>query len=245
MLENVTSYTSNEDMIASAYDLIATLARESIEERGVFSLALSGGSTPRALFERFRDNSGEQFLPWRDVHIFWGDERCVPPDDNDSNYRMANDAFISSIAIPDSNVHRMRGEISPGEGAALYSMEMELFFGRSASSAAGFPEFDLILLGLGPDGHTASIFPESVAETEVAHPVIATEASPGIEPKDRITLTFPVLNNARNVLFLVAGESKRNVLESVSGDTRESSPYPSAKVNPRGNLYWYWAHGPR
>ncbi len=167
-------------------------------------VALSGGSTPRALFGLLASDEFAGRVDWRTVDVFWGDERTVPPDHADSNYRMANETLLSHVPIPESNVHRMRGELEPDEAARQYETELADVFGEATATKP--PQFDLILLGIGGDGHTASLFPGTVAlsirdRLVVANPVPQQQTT-------RLSLTVPVLHAAREVLFLVTGADK-------------------------------------
>jgi 6-phosphogluconolactonase len=207
------------------------LALESVEEAGRMTVALSGGSTPKHLYSLLALPDYKDRIPWKNVQLFWGDERCVPPDHSESNFRMAQEALLSRIQIPAENIHRMSGEIQPQAAAAEYEKELQKFFGLNSG---GLPRFDLILLGIGEDGHTASLFPGSNALNETKRLVVA----PFIEKLKsfRLTLTLPVLNNAANLGFLVAGPSKADaVKQAFSG----SSDLPAARVQPvNGKLTW-------
>jgi 6-phosphogluconolactonase len=173
-----------------------------------FCVALAGGNTPRRVYELL---AAEQFGPrvrWPQVNLFFGDERCVPPDHPDSNYLMADEALISKVAIPAQNVHRIVGEKSPSEAASLYEDELKAFF-----AGASWPRFDLVFLGMGEDGHTASLFPGSHALAERSKWVVPTKAP--ASGQDRITLTVPVFNHASRVIFLVTGAGKAERLAQV------------------------------
>jgi len=190
------------------------------------AVALSGGSTPRRLFELLSRAPYKDKVPWPQVHLFWGDERCVPPDHADSNYRMTREMLLDHIDIPPQNVHRVRGELPPPQAAQEYRAELESILGPS-------PRFDLILLGMGSDGHTASLFPDSSALDEREQAAVAVYA----EHLDswRVTLTLPVLNRARHVLFLVTGATKARALARI----RAGEPLPAARVRPDpGTLTW-------
>jgi 6-phosphogluconolactonase len=206
------------------------LAEAGIQERGRFSVALSGGNTPRAVYFLLADEHKE--LPWDRIHIFFGDERCVPPDHPDSNFRMASESLLSKVPIPEENVHRIRAEQEPEAAAKDYDEQLTEFFHLNDHD---WPRFDLIFLGLGDDGHTASLFPGSSALTDVSSRVAAN----WVEKLKtfRITLTFPVLNHAAEVIFLVSGKSKVQILSAVlrPGDRR----YPAQGVQPKnGRLLW-------
>ncbi len=204
-------------------------AGETVARAGRFAVALSGGSTPAALYSllaaEFRDR-----VDWPRVHLFWGDERCVPPDHPDSNFRMTREHLLDRIQLPPENIHRMQGETEPVAAAAAYESELRKFF------SAGLPRFDLVLLGLGEDGHTASLFPGSSALKETEHWVAAVYVDK--LRSHRLTLTLPVINAAVHVAFLVAGASKAAIVKEILGSANASS-YPAAQVMPaRGQLTW-------
>lgn len=203
------------------------LASEAIQAGNRFTIALSGGSTPARLYSLLAEP--DFGLPWESVHLFWGDERCVPPDHAESNYRMADEALISRLAVPAGNVHRMRGELRPDEGARAYDELLAAFF------SSPWPRFDLVLLGIGEDGHTASLFPGSSALREASSAVAATYVER--LASHRLTLTPPAINNADNVVFLVSGESKAAILREVIEGEHKPFQLPAQLVRPdRGQL---------
>jgi len=226
-----------EDLAAAAAAEFAARARAAVSQHGRFTVALCGGSTPNRLYallaERRRPGKGRP--PWGKVHVFWGDERVVPPGHSDSNFRAVNEALLAKVPIPQANVHRIRTEArNPAAAAALYEQELRRFF----SLAPGrFPRFDLVLLGLGADGHTASLFPDS----EVLREETRLVAAP-LVPKlgtHRITLTLPVLNSAQAVMFLVSGGHKAEALARALEGGTGSEALPPRLVRPRdGTLLW-------
>jgi 6-phosphogluconolactonase len=225
---NLSVYESPEDLAEVAAQAFASKAAEAIEERGRFAVVLAGGSTPKAAYEILaRDTAGT--IAWNDVHVFFGDERSVPPDHEDSNYRMAREALLDHVSA--GGVHRMRGELPPDEAASSYEDELRGFFG-----AEGHPRFDLILLGIGGDGHTASLFPETPA-LEVTDRWVVANPVPKLDTI-RITLTAPVLNAARAVNFLVAGESKAGALKEILEGDADPRRYPAKLVTPPGGPTW-------
>lgn len=210
------------------------LAQHSVREKGRFAVALSGGSTPRALYALLATPEFKRQAPWSEVHLFWGDERCVPPDHADSNYRMAREFLLANIEIPGRNVHRLAGEKEPAAAAAEYEGELKNFF-RLAPGA--FPRFDLILLGLGEDGHTASLFPGTDALKEAQHLVVANYVAK--LNTHRLTVTFPVLNHGAAVIFLVAGAIKAPVVKEILNDGGAAARFPAARVQASdGRLVW-------
>lgn len=209
-----------------------TAAEQAIAQRGRFSVALSGGNTPRSVYSLLAQQY-KTSLHWNKIHIFFGDERSVPPDHPDSNYRMANEALLSHVPIPLENVHRIRAELDPEAAAKDYENQLRSFF-QLANNA--WPRFDLILLGLGEDGHTASLFPGSSALGESSRLAAPT----WVEKKKtfRITLTYPVLNNAAEDLFIVSGAEKGEILSKVFGQPG-GSEFPSQRIHPtNGRLLW-------
>lgn len=211
----------------------ATRAETAIAQRGAFNVVLAGGSTPRQLYRRLVQPPYLDGLDWLNIHFFFGDERCVPPNHPDSNYGMAYETLLSHVPLPAANIHRIPGELPPAQAAEAYAAELKSFFGGA------LPEFDLVLLGLGEDGHTASLFPGTQAMNETESWVIAvdhTTPPPPLLP--RITLTLPVLNAARSVIFLVSGEAKAQVLASVL-DTKDDNHLPARQVDPlNGSLFF-------
>lgn len=199
-----------------------------------FTVALSGGSTPRALYSLLAEPEVARWLDWERIHLFWGDERCVPRDSSDSNYRMVWDALISRVSIPPANIHAPTGQdLDPAASAESYELEIKQFFDLSEGR---FPAFDLVLLGLGPDGHTASLFPGSAATHDDSRIVIANYVEKF--KTYRLTFTFPTINKARNVIFMVSGAAKQEALASVIEGSEP--PLPAQLVAPKfGNLEWF------
>jgi 6-phosphogluconolactonase len=196
----------------------------------VMHMALSGGSTPRRMHELLAETAG---IDWSRVHIYWGDERTVPPDHPESNYRMTRETLLDRIDIPEGNIHRMRGEIDPDESAREYEELLQQTFGTTPPDV---PRFDVVVLGVGSDGHTASLFPGTEALKERERWVVANEVPQ--QQTTRITLTYPVLNNADLVIFLAAGANKQDALKSVFSGGDEERP-PAAFVQPAGRVIWF------
>lgn len=209
-------------------------AESAVKMRGRFTVALSGGSTPRGLFGVLSTKDRDR-LPWSQMFFFWGDERHVAPDSSESNYRMAREALLSKVPIPESNIFRVDAEDPDANRAAeKYEGTLRQFF---ALGPTDFPEFDLILLGMGPDGHTASLFPQSKGLQEKQRLVIANWVEKF--SSYRITFTAPVLNNARTVEFLVAGADKAPALREVLEGNAGAELYPAKMVQPNhGKLVW-------
>jgi 6-phosphogluconolactonase len=226
----------NAALSRAAADEILRAARAALQEHGRFTVALSGGSTPRAIFARLAADAaaGRTQLPWDKVQVFFGDERHVPPDHPDSNYRMANEALLSKVPIPPANVHRIHAELEAARAAVEYEDELRRTFG---SHAGEVPRFDLIMLGMGPDGHTASIFPGSAALRERT----ALVAANWVEKLNchRITFTYPLLNAAAEVLFVAGGADKAGMLRHVLRGDPSGQKHPAQAVRPAsGRLLW-------
>jgi 6-phosphogluconolactonase len=217
-------------LFQSAAQEFVTLANAAIQARGKFSVALSGGSTPKNLYAMLGTMPE---IPWEKIYLFFGDERDVALDDPESNYRMVREALLSKAPIPEENVFRVRTEVKDAETAASeYEQSIQTFFGVMPGE---FPRFDLIFLGMGPDGHTASLFPGSAAISETHRLVVANWVERF--QTNRITFTFPVLNHAACVTFLVSGPDKAPMVRQILGENRRD--LPSAQVHPtNGRLVW-------
>ncbi len=219
---NLQHYPDLPTLSLAAAEAVAAACQSATAARGCFLFVLSGGNTPRPLYQVLASPPYRDSLPWPLVHFFWSDERCVPPDHLDSNYRLAQEALLCHLPLTEAQVHRLPGELDPVAGATAAERELRTFF-SDRELREGSPVFDLILLGVGPDGHTASLYPHRPALQEHRRWVVA-EAAPGHPPLvPRLTYTLPVLNAAREVLFLVAGENKREVVE-------HPESYPAGRV---------------
>jgi 6-phosphogluconolactonase len=214
-----------------AASIFSDLSKIAVAAKGRFSVAVSGGSTPLRLYE-ILGSTFRKDIPWDRTEIFWADERCVSPGHEDSNYKGVHDALLSRIDIPAANIHRIKGEMSYEEGAREYEEDLKRYFANSGSCA-----FDLVILGLGEDGHTASLFPESaaLAEKEKFAVTVYVEKLRSW----RITLTIPVLNNSSSILFLVTGLKKAGILKEILGGSGNSQKYPAGLISPvAGELTW-------
>jgi 6-phosphogluconolactonase len=230
----VRTLTTPQELFEAGAELVAHLTKESVEERDRFVVALSGGSTPRNLYNLLATNARNS-LPWDRMYFFWGDERHVSPTDKDSNYRMAKEAMLEKVPVPPANIFRVPAENSNANLAAEeYEKTMRKFFGLVDGQV---PVFDLILLGLGPDGHTASLFPGTAALQEKDKLVVAN----WVEKFNthRITFTLPVINAARCVAFVVSGMDKASALQAVLQSDAPGEKYPAKLVHPaNGKLIW-------
>lgn len=227
--------TTPQELFEAAAEEVVRAANQALAERGRFTLALSGGSTPRSLFTLLATNA-RSALAWDRTFFFWSDERHVPPTDPDSNYRMAHEAMLAKVPVPAGNVFRVPAEMPEAAAAAeAYEQTMRNFF---ALAPEQFPRFDLILLGMGPDGHTASLFPETAALREKSRLVVANWVEK--MKASRITFTLPVLNAARGVAFLVSGTDKAPALKAVLESDAPGEQYPAKLVQPSdGKLIWF------
>lgn len=222
------------EMSEAAAKLFTARVAEAVSARGRFTAALSGGKTPVAIYAFLAQAPFISQIPWACVHLFWGDERCVPPDHGDSNYRLVRELLLDHVPIPPANIHRMPGEMDPAEAAARYEGQLRDFF---APHGDGPPVFDFILLGLGEDGHTASLFPGTRAIREPARWVLGHYVD--LQKGWRITLTPPVINAARMVAFIVAGAGKAAVLKEILEGPFRPDTLPAQIVRPAdGTLLW-------
>ncbi len=215
-------------------DRFVEVVSTAVEKNGKATVALSGGSTPRALYALLAESQYREKIDWDKVHLFWGDERCVPHDSLESNYKMVKDSLISKVSIPPSCVHPTRDQdTDPAGSAEAYEEDLKREFKLTAGS---FPRFDLVLLGLGPDGHTASLFPGTQALGESERLVVANYVDKF--KSHRITFTLPVINAAANVIFMVGGADKKDILQQVL--KKEPVAFPAQLIRPTdGELDWF------
>jgi 6-phosphogluconolactonase len=213
----------------AAAQLFTGSAIEAVKARGLARIAISGGTTPKAMFELLADPSQPfvKQVPWDKLDLYWVDERCVPPDNAESNYRMTNEALLSRVPLPAERVHRMEGELEPEVAAARYESTIRNTFKLEGAET---PTFDLVLLGMGDDGHTASLFPHTEALNDLTHIAIANH----VPQKDtwRITLTWPVINQGRKVAFLIEGGGKAQILHDVFLGPYQPETFPSQIIRP-------------
>jgi 6-phosphogluconolactonase len=224
-------YKDIEELSQATAKLIMEAAQSAAKERGKFSIVLSGGNTPRRLFEILAERPYREQMPWRKTHVFWGDERCVPADDERNNAHMARQILLNQVPIPDEQIHPIASTLPPIKAAEEYQNTLEeYFFGYS-------PAFDFILLGLGENGHTASLFPETPVLDEKRH-WVSEVYEPSLQMW-RVTLTAPILNQARKIVFLVNGANKAQVLKQVIHGARRPNQLPAQLIQPQtGELLW-------
>jgi 6-phosphogluconolactonase len=233
-MSNLHIYPTPQALYAEAATLFVRLAGEAVAARGRFTVALSGGSTPKGVFTLLAGEEYRPRIPWAQVHLFWGDERCVPPTHPESNYRMAADALLSRVAIPAQNVHRIPAEQAPLEAARIYETEIRETF---ALAPGAWPRFDLVFLGMGGDGHTASLFPGTPGLHETTRLVTAHYVD--TLQIWRVTLTPPVLNHAAQVVFLICGADKAATLRAVRHGAAQPERFPAQLIQPvDGTLLW-------
>ena len=232
MKPDIRIFKSLEELSRAAATIFVEQAEKAIQERGRFLVALNGGGTPIRTFQLLASEYRET-VDWTRVHVFWGDERIVPASDPESSYGLASDLLLRHIPIPETNIHPIDGEIAPAEAAKDYSMLLQKF----ASSSLSWPRFDLMFLGMGEDGHTASLFPGSPVES--SKPVLPVKAEYQDRPAQRVTLTPLVLNSARMVVFMAAGAKKAATLAEVLSDRYNPELYPVQRIDPKeGKLIW-------
>ena len=226
-------FASDAELFRASAEKFCEIGKQAIREHGRYTVALSGGSTPKGLHHELATTFAKE-LPWEKVFFFWGDERHVPPDFPESNFRMAKETLLSKLPVPADNVFRMRGELpDANQAGALYEQWLREFFRPAAGQ---FPRIDFILIGIGPEGHTASLFPNTKALEEKQHLVVGNYVA--VHSTWRITFTYPVLNAGANVMFLVDGSSKADIVRTALKDPSANLPCQGVKpVN--GNLMWY------
>ncbi|MDL1894939.1 6-phosphogluconolactonase [Anaerolineae bacterium CFX7] len=231
-MSNLHVFADNPSFVNGSANFIAELAARAIQERGRFTIALSGGGTPKPIYARLADAEFRTRIDWARTHIFFGDERCVPPDDAKSNYRMARETLLDHAPIPAENIYRIRGEEDPAIEALRYEQEIARLY-RSAT----FPAFDLILLGMGDNGHTASLFPGTAALREQERWVVAQYVE--VMQTWRVTFTAPMINAAHHIAFMVEGAGKTEMLWRVLRGPYNPDELPSQLIQPtHGELHW-------
>jgi 6-phosphogluconolactonase len=219
-------------MNASAAQRLIDLAEKSVAARGRFILALSGGNTPQGLYALLSTEPYRNLVPWRSTFVFWSDERCVPADDERNNAHMATNLLLKKIDLASSHIHPIPVDCPPADAAKKYEETLHVFFGKHA------PRFDLLLLGLGENGHTASLFPGTKVLDEKVH--WAREVFIEDQRMSRVTLTVPLINKARHILFLAAGDEKSDILKTVLTAPRRPDRYPAQMIRPeRGEVTWF------
>lgn len=233
-------YTNASALCEAAANRVMDLAEDAITDQGEFHIALAGGSTPRMLYSLLALSPYKEGLNWQQFHVYFGDERCVAPDHDDSNFKMASDSLLSHIPIPQANIHRIPAELDDHDVAAQQYAET---LAHHIPCVYEFPMFDLILLGIGPDGHIASLFPGTPALDENNRLTAAVY----VKKFDswRISLTYPVINNASHIIVFASGEGKADIVQSVLGDKPNNNQgdnatlFPVQRIQPRAEMTWF------
>lgn len=237
-MANVQIFPDPQRLAHAAAEEFVRIAETAIQERGVFTVALSGGSTPQMLYQLLASEPYSERVDWSRTQFFWGDERCVPPDNDESNYLKAHQALLAHIPVPDDNIHRVLAELPPEQAAANYEEILLRYFSALKDEAGrNQARFDLVLLGMGDDGHTASLFPGTRAIHEDTRWVLAQYIDK--LAAWRVTLTPAILNHAANILFLVAGAAKNYALQKVVYGSFQPDRFPAQIIHPtQGELSW-------
>ncbi|MBU0484664.1 MAG: 6-phosphogluconolactonase [Proteobacteria bacterium] len=239
----IREYATPEEQIRDNSDLILQTALKEIKEKGFFTLVLTGGQSPQKLYESLASSVYADRMPWQQTYIFWGDERCVKPNHPDSNFGMAQEKLLSKIKIPTKNIFRMAGEVRPREEAAKsYQKKIKLFFSEKKHrgiSPDKIPVFDLMLLGIGKDGHIASLFPYTKS-LNVKDCWVITVPPGTIAPLiPRLTLTLPIINNTNSILFMISDNLKLPMVRQIINNRNKYiTRYPAALIQPRQRLFW-------
>jgi len=233
-MRNVNVFSDSEELASAAADWFKETSNHSIAAKGHFSVSLAGGQTPKKLYQFLTTDSYSSRINWKQIHLFWGDERYVPPESIDSNFRMVKESMLDYISIPSQNIHCYNTKLSPHACAMDYEKDIRKHFNLEEEQ---FPRFDCILLGLGADGHTASLFPASQALNEEKRLIIETYVEK--LRSYRLTFSLPVINNADSVVFLVSGKEKSEILFEILSDKLKNVNLPATMVHPtNGTLNW-------
>ena len=228
-------FPDHEVLSRFAAEWITILAKKTVAAQKQFHFVLSGGSTPEFLYSLLARSSHQDAFPWANTHVYWGDERCVPPEDAGSNYGQAQKLLLSRVPISANNIHRIKGELTPEEAAKDYADHLM----QLGDGDLDWPRFDVVLLGMGDDGHTASLFPGPFPDEAETSSTIPVTALYGDRPANRVTLTPRVINSARHIMFLVKGVNKQNALTAVLEGAFEPDKWPAQRINPtNGHVMW-------
>lgn len=233
MRPNLITFLDNEQLSHYAAEQVVTAAQRSLANHGRFMIALSGGGTPQPLYQLLAQSPYAEQIAWDKTFVFWADERCVPPNDEGSNYRLAAETFLNHVSIPAENIIRVKGELEPQAAADDYVNQLARF----GSPERPWPILDIAIMGMGSDGHTASLFPGS--PREMPAPAVAVTADYDGRPANRVSLTPQVFNDARLLVFLVTGVNKANTLAAVLDGPHQPDQYPVQRIQPtNGQILW-------
>ncbi len=223
-----------------AADKIGEIALEAVNNRGSYHMVLSGGGTPTLLYKLLSESPYQTAFPWQRSHVYWGDERNVPPDEEGSNFGQAHDILLTRVPLPEANIHRIKGELGSREAAQDYAEQLR----GQAAPGLDWPRFDVVLLGMGGDGHTASLFSGQAIAGDFSQPIIPVIADYGGRPAKRLTLTPPVFNSARNVFFLVTGADKAAAVAASIEGALDPLNKPTQRIRPaNGQIIWLLDEG--
>lgn len=225
-MSEVHIFATEAELSDTAARLVLAEAQNAVARHGRCLIALSGGGTPIGMFQQLSQSPYADRMPWTQTHVFWGDERLVPPDDSGSNYGQADQLLLRHVPIPPANIHRVKGELDEATAVADYTAQLQ----QLAEPGRAWPHFDLAVMGLGSDGHTASLFPGPIPAAENSAPVLAVTADYDGRPAQRVTLTPLVFNDARHLLFLVTGEKKAAAVTAVLHDAYQPQTWPAQRV---------------
>ena len=233
MRPTILTFTDNSELSHTAADLVTSAAQNAIATHDHFYLAISGGGTPKPLFKLLAQSPYSEKISWKKTFVFWADERCVPPEDKGSNYRLAKETFLDEVPIPAENIIRVKGELEPQAAADDYTQQLAQF----GTEYRPWPILDLAVLGMGSDGHTASLFPGSPLQH--THPAVAVTADYDGRPANRVTLTAEVFNTAAQIIFLVTGANKADTLAAIIEGPPKLEQLPAQRIQPNtGHLTW-------
>ena len=225
-------FLSPEDIAHQIAEEISGLVGMNADTGRKTFIALSGGNTPKLLFNELSENFSEK-IDWNKIHLFWGDERCVPPDDEQSNYGITKKLFLDKVNIPDQNIHRVRGEEDPGTEVLRISEEIS----KTVPHKNNLPQFDLNILGLGEDGHTASLFPKKKLK-DISKNIVGIAVHP-VTSQKRISLTLDTINNSARIIFMVTGKEKADIVYNLMRNKDSGKRYPAANIKAETVLKWY------
>ncbi len=235
-------FASIQELSEYAAGLVNEQANVAVKKNGVFSLVLTGGRSPRTLYELLAASPYKTSMPWQQTHVFWGDDRAVAPNNEASNFKLAHETMLTKIDIPQENIWRMKGELGAEAAATEYEQNILTFYEKylPLQGDSTIPQFDFVLLGMGEDGHIASLFPGQNHVQEKSRLITAISEPSGTPPVPRISMTLPLLNRAKRIIMLISGEKKKKIVEEIEAKGRKAGPpYPAALLEPQEKLLWF------